>query len=90
MSWHICVYMIHMYIMIRTQIYIPENMYKKIMLLSETKETSMASTIRSLIKLGFSDTKTKNIDNGLIKLSKINGIGSSDLSSNIDKYLYEE
>ena len=79
-----------MYIMIRTQIYIPENMYKKIMLLSETKETSMASTIRSLIKLGFSDTKTKNIDNGLIKLSKINGIGSSDLSSNIDKYLYEE
>ena len=79
-----------MYIMIRTQIYIPENMYKKIMLLSETKETSIASTIRSLIKLGFSNTKTKNIDNGLIKLSKINGRGSSDLSSNIDKYLYEE
>ncbi len=76
--------------MIRTQIYIPENLYKQIQLMSEQNKISIAEGIRTLLKKGFSDYQPKSMGDELLKLSNIKGHGPSDLSSNVDKYLYEE
>jgi len=74
--------------MIRTQIYLPEPLHKKLLKIKEVSRLSIASFIREAIeaKLGISDP-TEESD--ILKLADLNITGGeADLSSNIDLHLY--
>ncbi|MCL4385836.1 MAG: hypothetical protein M1326_05925 [Cyanobacteria bacterium] len=75
--------------MIRTQICIPENLYRDIKLISEKEGIPMSRIMRTLLEIGIY-AKSQNIGEELLKLTEIKSHGPSDLSSNIDKYLYDE
>lgn len=77
--------------MIRTQVYIPENLHKKLIYLSKKKGYSMAESIRLFIEEGIKKDETLDIS-GKDVLKKISLLGFSggdkNLSSNIDKIMY--
>lgn len=76
--------------MIRTQIYIPETIHQAAKLLARRKNKSLAEVIREFIMRGI---KQENIQDkkSLDTLTKLNITGGpKDLSSKMDKYLYQE
>lgn len=78
--------------MIRTQIYIPEDEHNDLMIVASQKKQPMAAVIRFFIKKGLREEK--NIDkSGKSVLKKLLAIsttkGPTDLSTNLDYYLYE-
>lgn len=77
--------------MIRTQVYLPDELYQNIRLLAKREEKSAAELIRELLKRGLKN-ETKYISTGraFLEIAKIKAKGPKDLSENIDKYLYEE
>lgn len=80
--------------MIRTQVYLTEDQYQSIRLKAEREKRATAEVIRDLLAQGLSQTYKTNAGNALLRLAKL-GMelqikGPSDLSTNIDKYLYEE
>ncbi len=83
--------MYNSYIMIRTQIYIPENLHKKLIYLAEKKNKSMAECIRIFIKEGIKKDETLDISGKdvLKKISLLNFVGGNkDMSSKIDEIIY--
>lgn len=78
-------------IMIRTQLYLPEEEHKTLLQLAQERNKSMAEIIRRLIKTGLA--KEKSIDqsgkNVMLAVAglKLRG-GPKDLSRNLDYYLY--
>lgn len=77
--------------MVRTQIYIPEDMHSKLMQLAKAKSLSMAQIARNFIEKGLktsqnTDTSGVMVMRKLLKM-KIKG-GPKDLSTNLDHYLY--
>lgn len=77
--------------MIRTQIYLDEDIHKDISLLARKGKVSMAKIARDILKEGV--LKRKNLDKSgkevLKKLLEIGATGGpSDLSANLDHYLY--
>lgn len=78
--------------MIRTQIYIPEDIHQATKFLAQEQRKSMAELLRSFITVGIiEEKKKKSKQRPLSSLAKL-GIkgGPKDLSKNIDKYLYQE
>jgi predicted DNA-binding protein len=78
--------------MIRTQIYLPKTLYQDIDLIAKREKKPKAQVIReSIEKHVETTTHQETLGEALARLSKhaIKGL-PSDLSSNIDKYLYEE
>lgn len=78
-------------VMIRTQIYIPEDDHKNLQVIAGQKNKAMAEIIRNYIQDGIK--KERDSDNSGIKvlqaLSKLGLTGGpKDLSKNIDHYLY--
>ena len=74
--------------MIRTQIYLQESMYTKLVSLKKSTKKSVGNIIRDIleknIKGEYSSTK-----NDILKLATINIEGGpKDLSENLDNYLY--
>lgn len=79
--------------MIRTQIYLPEEIHSQLSKLAQAKDKSMAALIRKFVKTGLKKTQEKDFSgkNNLIALSKLNlKDGPKDLSSRLDYYLYGE
>ena len=79
--------------MIRTQIYLPKQLYQTIDLVAKKEKKAKAQVIREVLEEGVK-SKQGNAGAELLKLAKMakkyNWKGPKDLSQNIDKYLYEE
>lgn len=79
--------------MIRTQIYLPKELYQDIARIAELENKPKAEVIREVLKTNIAERKTNAADALLriVKLGKkLKVKGPRDLSANIDKYLYEE
>lgn len=78
--------------MIRTQVYLPEILYKNVRLAARKQNKPAAQIIRELLEGGVKQkTKKTNAGDALLRLAKLAvRKGPRDLSVNIDKYLYEE
>ncbi|MBL7661406.1 ribbon-helix-helix protein, CopG family [bacterium] len=76
--------------MIRTQIYLPENIHKRLLALRGSQGKSLAQIIREAIEKQFAADEPSQ-ENDILKLAdlKLKG-GPKDLSKNIDQYLYGE
>lgn len=77
--------------MIRTQIYLPDDIHSQLIQLARAKSTSMAEVTRNFIEKGLKlskdvDTSGKTVMRKLLNM-KIKG-GPRDLSTNLDYYLY--
>lgn len=86
------VYIRHMF---RTQIYLPEDLYREIGFIAKREKKKKAQVIRETLKTGVDRKKTKQTaGEALLKLAamakKYNWKGPRDLSINHDKYLYED
>ncbi len=83
--------MIYIRHMIRTQVYLPEQLYQEINLVSKKEKKAAAQVVRELLEEGLLiKKKSNNIGKALIALSKVNARGPKDLSNKIDDYLYAE
>lgn len=77
--------------MIRTQIYIPEEIHQATKLLAQKQGKTLAELIRSFITVGVIEEKKKIKKRPLSSLAKLGVAGGpKDLSKNIDKYLYQK
>lgn len=77
--------------MIRTQIYLPQMLYKQVKMLAKAENVPTAEVVRQLLGEALAKRgKGRSIGKALLALTEIRGTGPTDLSSNIDKYLYEE
>ncbi|OGM68481.1 hypothetical protein A2975_03100 [Candidatus Woesebacteria bacterium RIFCSPLOWO2_01_FULL_44_14] len=77
--------------MIRTQVYLPEDLYQELRLLARREEQPAAKVIRDLLKNGLKKrvkSKKRNAGDLLLEIAKIGARGPKDLSVNHDKYLY--
>ncbi|MBI5620660.1 hypothetical protein HY949_02705 [Candidatus Gottesmanbacteria bacterium] len=77
--------------MIRTQVYLPEELYGHIQLLARQDRKVSAQVIRELLTTGLKkvvEEKKTNAGDALLRLAKIGAQGPKDLSINHDKYLY--
>jgi len=82
--------------MLKTYLYIPENLGEEISVLAQNLETSKADVIRRALKEGITQIK-KQKTGSLDVLTRIAEIaknsrakGPKDLSTNHDKYLWDE
>lgn len=82
--------------MIRTQIYLTDDLKRQIHLVAASEQKPEAEVIREALRAGFARKKPKaNAGEALLGLAKLGeelGLRSDDphLSRNIDKYLYED
>ena len=76
--------------MIQKHISLPEDLDQKIQQRAKLLKESEERVIRELIEQGLKTTKPMSLGEGLRSLANLGIKGPSDLSQNIDKYLYEE
>jgi len=76
--------------MIQKHISLPEDLDQKIQQRAKLLKESEERVIRELIEQGLKTTKPMSLGEGLRSLANLSIKGPSDLSQNIDKYLYEE
>lgn len=85
--------MVYIRHMIRTQIYLPEDLYREIGWLAKKEKKAKAQVIREALEKEI-EKKQGNAGETLLKLAamakKYKWKGPKDLSVNHDKYLYEE
>lgn len=76
--------------MIRTQVYLPKQLYQTIDFVAKTEKKPKAQVIREALDIQM-QKKKGNSGDALLRLAKnpIKGL-PRDLSENIDKYLYED
>jgi metal-responsive CopG/Arc/MetJ family transcriptional regulator len=80
--------------MIRTQIYLPKDLYYHIDQVAKREKRAKAQVIRDTLEKGFKSQQKfqKNAGEALLRLAelgeKLKVKGPKDLSQNIDKYLY--
>jgi len=78
--------------MIRTQIYLPQQLYQAIGLIAKKEKKAKAQVIREALEKDV-DKKRGNAGKFLLEIAelgkKLNLKGPKDLSMSIDKYLYE-
>lgn len=77
--------------MIRTQVYLEEQIHRDLMHLAQQEEKSMAEVTRDILREGIKKRKTEDTSGikNLLAIAKM-GLVSDDpyLSENIDHYLY--
>lgn len=76
--------------MIQKQISLPEELDQKIRERVKLSKESEERVIRELIEQVLKTSKPLSVGEGLRSLANLGIKGPSDLSQNIDKYLYEE
>ena len=81
--------------MIRTQVYLPKDLYRHIDLVAKRAKKTKAQIIRDTLEEGLKKKKSyKNAGHVLLEIAamakKYQWRGPKDLSTNHDKYLYEE
>jgi predicted DNA-binding protein len=76
--------------MLRTQIYLPEDLRQEIDAVARKEKKPAAYVIRELLKEGINNMHKETVGTAFNRLAglKVKG-GPSDLSTNLDKYLYE-
>jgi metal-responsive CopG/Arc/MetJ family transcriptional regulator len=74
--------------MIRTQVYLPENIYQSITLVAKQEEKSAAEIIRELLTVGLAQKRKQTIGQALLKLTHVKAHAPEDTSMKIDEYLY--
>lgn len=76
--------------MVRTQVYLTTPIYQGIKVLSKKENKPTAEVIRELLEIGLKKKATQKSTNALLKIAD-NAVHSSitDLSTNLDTYLYE-
>lgn len=80
--------------MLKTYLYIPEELNREIGYLVKMQNTSKAEVMRLVIKAGVAQIKNQKIGGAevLLRLAemgkKIHAKGPKDLSANLDKYLW--
>lgn len=79
-------YIIHM---IRTQVYLPDELYQNIKLVAKKEKKSAAQIVRRALERELEEKK-QTVGEAFLELSKIAAKGPKDLSTNHDKYLYED
>lgn len=79
--------------MIRTQVYLPKELYQTIDYVARTEKKPKAQVIREVLDEGVKK-KRGNAGSALLEMArlakKLNLKGPKDLSTNHDKYLYED
>jgi len=81
--------------MLKTYLYLPDTLDAKVNLVAKTQKLSKADVMRRSIENGLNSVYEKKEDstNSLFMLAelakKYKAIGPKDLSSNLDKYLWE-
>lgn len=76
--------------MIRTQIYVPEPVHQAAKIIAQRQKKSLAELLRRFIIEGLQKEKKKLKPKSLASLTKLNITGGpKDLSSKMDKYLYQ-
>jgi len=74
--------------MVRTQIYLPESLHKKLLAMRKSSGKSAAQIIREALADVFDK---KPVENDLLDLANLDIVGGpADLSSKLDDYLYGE
>lgn len=79
--------------MIRTQVYLPEDIYQQLKIEAKIDKIKTAEIIRVLLEKGLRESKKKrkSVGEALLDLAKLAQKGGPrDLSTNHDTYLYEE
>lgn len=78
--------------MLRTQVYLPEELDQDLKLLAKKEEKAVAELIRELLREGLArkKRKRKNAGDTLLDIAKLAGKGPRDLSTNLFDYLYGE
>ena len=77
--------------MIRTQVYISQDIHKKLLNLAAINKEPMAAIVRKFIKEGLKQTEVRDFSGKetLLNISNLDlTSGPKDLSKNIDHYLY--
>ncbi len=76
--------------MIRTQVYLPRDLYQEVKLVAEKEDKKSAQILRELLQEGLIRRKKKGtIGEALLDLASVAVKGGPpDLSTNHDKYLY--
>ena len=77
--------------MVRTQIYIPENIHQQLMSAAQKNGASMAQLVRDFIEAGLKKNKTADQSGkaAVERLLRMSAKGASkNLSTNLDQYLY--
>ena len=83
--------MLYISYMLRTQVYLPEDIYQEIKVAAKKENKATAQVVRELLEEGLSIKRQKSsIGKALLELTTIKAKGPKDLSTNIDNYLYEE
>jgi len=79
--------------MVRTQVYLPKQLSQAIKFVAKRERKPEAQVIRELLADGLGQKQQVTIGHGLAALvtlgKKLQARGPSDLSQNIDHYLYE-
>lgn len=80
--------------MIRTQIYLPKELYREVAFTAKREKKTKATVIREALGKGLiKKGSKKNAGSVLLEIAvmaeKLKTKGPSNLSTNIDKYLYE-
>lgn len=85
-------YIRHM--MIRTQVYLPKTLYQELSLVARREKKAKAQVIRESLERALKEAKTETVGEAFLKLAevgkKLRLRGPKDLSTNHDKYLYED
>lgn len=77
--------------MIRTQLYLPEQLHSKLIHLAQSLDKSLAEVVREFLEVSIKrvervDYSGKSAIRNLIQIEAVGG--PADLSTNIDHYLY--
>lgn len=75
--------------MLRTQVYLPEALRQEIAIVAKKEQKPAAQVIRELLKVGINAKHQESIGQAFSRLANLKAKGPNDLSTNLDKYLYE-
>jgi hypothetical protein len=77
----------------RTQLYIPKSIYQRIALLATQEHKPKAAVLAELLEFAFTHRQQETVGQALARLvmlgQKLKVKGPTDLSSNLDHYLYD-
>ena len=82
--------MVYIRCMLRTQLYLPEDLRREIDVVARKEKKPAAQVIRELLKTGINARQQESIGHAFARLALVKAKGPKDLSANLDQYLYEQ
>lgn len=82
---------LHFRHMMRTQVYLPENLYKEVAIVAQKEKKAIAQVVQELLADGMRLKRRENgIGKAFLSLAEVKAKGPADLSQTIDVNLYQE